>query len=79
MLEELFRRVNQENLTEKFEITMSYLEIYNENIKDLLSGKGDALEIRDDGAKGIVVAGITSVTTRSPYEVIPFLITLNRS
>ena len=41
---------------------MSFIEIYNENLKDLLvSGYDedeDALEIREDPVKGVHIAGV---------------------
>lgn len=78
MLEELFKCLDsQEN--ENYVVTMSYMEIYNENIKDLLSGKGEYLDLRDDGAKGMVVVGITAVKTTSPYEVMSNLRKGNRN
>ena len=62
-------RLSLENSLDKVQVTMTYLEIYNENIRDLLSGKPDVLELRDDGSKGVVVSGITSVTAHSAEEV----------
>ncbi|KAJ3042484.1 Kinesin-like protein kif19 [Rhizophlyctis rosea] len=50
-----------------YSVSLSYLEIYNENVRDLLSGKPDYLDLRED-AKGVVVAGITTVAVDSPEE-----------
>ena len=43
------------------EITVSYVEIYNENLKDLLgkSGFNRTLEIRENAADGVHVKGLT--------------------
>jgi kinesin family protein 18/19 len=71
-LADLFNKIERgatENPHEKIQVSLSYLEIYNENIRDLLSGKPDVLDLRDDGSKGVVVAGITSVTANSAEEV----------
>ena len=38
---------------------MSYLEVYNENIKDLLTPSSQNLELREDTERGVTVAGIT--------------------
>jgi kinesin family protein 18/19 len=34
---ELFKRIEEQKKTRDFKILMSYLEIYNENIRDLMS------------------------------------------
>ena len=41
---------------------MSYIEIYNENIRDLLNPGAGPLELRDEGGTGPpVVAGLSEV------------------
>ena len=53
-----------------FKVTMSYLEIYNENIRDLLNPSSGHLELRDDSkGKNITVAGLSEVTTKNTEEV----------
>jgi kinesin family protein 18/19 len=37
---------------------VSYLEIYNEFIKDLLTSDDKNLDLREDGKSGMVVAGL---------------------
>ena len=55
---------------------MSYLEIYNENIRDLLNTGSGHLELRDDSkGRNIQVAGLSEVATKSTEEVkLSFLI-----
>ena len=48
---------------------MSYLEIYNEHIRDLLAPDNGTLDLRDDSKKGIHVAGLTEASTTSTKEV----------
>ena len=48
---------------------MSYLEIYNEHIRDLLAPDNGTLDLRDDAKKGIHVAGLTEASTTSTKEV----------
>lgn len=45
----------------KFDIKVSYVEIYNEVIRDLLvaNSKETYLDLRDDPDKGVCVAGVT--------------------
>ena len=80
-LGDLFTKINELTKTNNatYDVTLSYLEIYNENIRDLLSGKSDVLELREDPSRGVVVAGITYVSAKSPKEVLHFLNKGNRS
>ncbi len=49
---------------------MSYLEIYNENIRDLLDPGSGHLDLRDDSkGRNIHVAGLSEVATNSTAEV----------
>lgn len=49
---------------------MSYLEIYNENIRDLLAPNSGFLELREDGrGRNITVAGLSAVTASNTEEV----------
>jgi kinesin family protein 18/19 len=54
----LFERINEQKEF-KFTTHMSYLEVYNENIKDLLTPSSQNLELREDTERGVTVAGIT--------------------
>ncbi|KAI9216617.1 P-loop containing nucleoside triphosphate hydrolase protein [Blastocladiella britannica] len=54
--------------SEKFIISMSYIEIYNEQVRDLLSASkqgAEYLDVRDDGIKGTVIAGMKTVEAKS--------------
>ena len=54
----LFESINAQ-VGYKFKTRMSYLEVYNENIRDLLTPSSQHLELREDSEHGVVVAGIT--------------------
>merc|ERR1719507_2011520 len=77
-LNQLFRAM--EESTESFyKVTMSCLEIYNENIRDLLDPSTGYLELRDESrGKNIQVAGLSEVTTSSTEEVMRLLTKGNR-
>lgn len=54
----------------KFLVRCSYLEIYNEQILDLLSKNGtNSLAIKEDPNKGIYVKDLTSVIVKSVPEI----------
>lgn len=84
-MRDLFRhseRVKQEHRMQ-IKVTVSFLEVYNENIRDLLSNDyGDSavnkeapefLDLREDPIKGPVVAGITEVEASTPEDVMALL------
>ena len=55
-------------------VVVSFLEVYNENIRDLLSDDTDEyLDLREDPIKGPVVAGITEVEAKSATEIMQLL------
>ncbi|XP_039290693.1 kinesin-like protein KIF19 [Nilaparvata lugens] len=77
-LNDLFLTIN--NHGHKFTVTMSYLEIYNENIRDLLNPSSGFLDLREDTgrSRNITVAGLTEVTAKSTQEVMQLLQRGNR-
>lgn len=57
-----------------FTVTMSYLEIYNEQIRDLLNPLSGYLELREDSrGRNIQVAGLSEISTTSTNEVMMLL------
>ena len=55
---------------------MSFLEIYNENLRDLLGNSYDdsvSLEIREDPIKGIYVTGVKEKECNNVDEIMELL------
>lgn len=71
--EELFQQMNDSKQDKEFKIKMSFIEIYNEMIFDLLLPNEKPLELREDAAKGIHVAGISEIRAESTKEVLELL------
>jgi kinesin family member 18/19 len=58
-----------------YEVEASYVEIYNENIKDLLNpNKRDYLDLRDDPIKGLVIAGVTKKEVHNIKDLMKLLV-----
>ncbi|XP_040497138.1 kinesin-like protein KIF19 [Ursus maritimus] len=77
-LNDLFRAIEETSDDMEYEVSMSYLEIYNEMIRDLLNPALGYLELREDSKGVIQVAGITEVSTINAKEVMQLLMKGNR-
>ncbi|XP_022686279.1 kinesin-like protein KIF19 isoform X2 [Varroa jacobsoni] len=64
---------SQEKQTQDTSVYLSYLEIYNENIRDLLSNLNDSLELREDPNDGYYAVGLSEVQCMSSKEVLRLL------
>ncbi len=72
-LRQLFREIDATADNFSYDLSMSYLEIYNENIRDLLIDSSDYLDLREDPQRGPIVAGITEVKASNVAEVMSLL------
>ncbi|XP_070336127.1 kinesin-like protein KIF19 isoform X2 [Odocoileus virginianus] len=77
-LNDLFRAIEETSDDMEYEVSMSYLEIYNEMIRDLLNPALGYLELREDSKGVIQVAGITEVSTINAKEIMQLLMRGNR-
>ena len=61
-MQELFEKIGELQEEKVTEVTLSYLEIYNETIRDLLveGGSKAPLMLREDANQAVSVAGLTS-------------------
>ncbi|XP_048222259.1 kinesin-like protein KIF18B [Perognathus longimembris pacificus] len=75
---ELYRRLEALKEEKRFEVLISYLEVYNEQIRDLLEPKG-SLAIREDPDKGVVVQGLSFHQPASAEQLLEMLTRGNRS
>ena len=58
------------NSAKKFLVRASYLEIYNEEVRDLLGKDIDKkLDLKEDKNKGVFVKDLTIISVKSTYEI----------
>ncbi|KAF8822448.1 kinesin motor domain-containing protein [Cardiosporidium cionae] len=72
-LQDLFDRLSAQQAEKSFQISASFLEIYNENIRDLLQPKSDYLEIREEPERGMSVAGAVEIPLKSTSDFMHLL------
>lgn len=79
-MKEVFMVLNDFKVDRTYEIKVSFLEIYNENIRDLFDNNTDPeapdtyLDLREDPEKGVCVAGLQEVEVNSAEEIMNLLI-----
>lgn len=70
-IDDIFSKIENERGNKQFSISITYLEIYNEKIVDLLNTSYAAeLKIRDDPVYGTKIVGITSPTISSKEQLL---------
>ncbi|CAD8077157.1 unnamed protein product [Paramecium sonneborni] len=69
-IEEIFKHIsNGSNESTTFMVRVSYLQIYNEVISDLLRSDRQNLLIREDKKRGVFVEGLSEWAVRNPGEI----------
>lgn len=75
---ELFSEIENQSKHREFNLGVSYLEIYNENVQDLLHKSGQ-LHLREDGRCGVVVAGLEPIAIQNAEELLLLLAEGNKN
>lgn len=75
-MQELFERISERSDEKVTEVSLSYLEIYNETIRDLLvpGGSKQALMLREDANHAVSVAGLSSHHPQNVQEVMDMIV-----
>jgi hypothetical protein len=69
-IEQIFGHIQQHASPRmRFLVRASYLQIYNEQISDLLKPERNNLSIREDKKRGVFVEGLSEWVVRSPAEI----------
>ncbi|KAH8887143.1 kinesin [Thozetella sp. PMI_491] len=75
-MQELFEKIQERSDEKTTEVSLSYLEIYNETIRDLLvpGGSKQGLMLREDLNQAVTVAGLTSHHPKDVQEVMDMIV-----
>uniref|UniRef100_A0A803VTE1 Kinesin-like protein n=1 Tax=Ficedula albicollis TaxID=59894 RepID=A0A803VTE1_FICAL len=68
----LYKCMDQIKEDKTCDVAVSYLEVYNEQIRDLLVKSGP-LAVREDGQQGVIVQGLTLHQPKSAEEILQML------
>lgn len=76
-MRDLYSRIDASKSDDIVEVSLSFLEVYNEAIRDLLVGEGTrapgpGLALREDVKKGVTVAGLSQHFPQNVRAEIPF-------
>lgn len=73
---ELFERINALQHEKEIDLTLSYLEIYNETIRDLLIPGGSTLglTLREDTKQNISVTGLSTHQPKNVEQVMDMIV-----
>lgn len=74
LLQDLFKIITSQEFSSKdFSIKLSYLEIYNEHIRDLLISNSENLMILEDPVKGVVVPDLSEYSISAVQDLIDYI------
>lgn len=71
-LTELYTRLEEMRHEYESEISISYLEVYNETVKDLLE-PSKPLNVCEDAVAGVVIPGLTKHKPKDAAEILELL------
>ncbi|KAH6943089.1 hypothetical protein HPB50_015993 [Hyalomma asiaticum] len=73
VFDDIFQFAKHNDATTRTSVLISYMEIYNENIRDLLNTSNNYLELREDPMGGNQVLGLSEVEVTNSSEVLRLL------
>ncbi|XP_069354834.1 kinesin-like protein KIF18A isoform X2 [Maniola hyperantus] len=72
-MDHLFHTINGFQMDREFDIGVSYIEVYNENVFDLLKKSSIPLQLRDYHQYGVTVAGLSIHKIQTAKELLDML------
>ncbi|XP_071446360.1 kinesin-like protein KIF18B [Hetaerina americana] len=76
---ELYQQMEQLKEQRKFEVAVSYMEVYNETVKDLINPSKDTLLVREDDSYGVKVQGLSVLRPGNATHLLSLLEGGNRN
>jgi kinesin family protein 18/19 len=77
-VKDIFETINTHYTDKEFTIIVSYVEIYNETIRDLLVPSSGYLDLRDDPTRGTLISGATEHKGESMEQIMSLLLLGNK-
>jgi kinesin family protein 18/19 len=72
-LKELFAKIAFYSSEREYKVKLWYIEIYNENIRDLVSNTDEYLDLREDPNKGVSISNISELNVTSCKDIMQLL------
>ncbi|XP_023940061.2 kinesin-like protein KIF18A isoform X2 [Bicyclus anynana] len=72
-MDHLFQTISGHQMDREFDIGVSYIEVYNENVYDLLQPSSTPLQLRDYPQYGVTVAGLSIRNIKVAQELLDML------
>jgi len=72
-LQQMFATIGEQSASTIYKVSLSYIEVYNEQIRDLITPHKGVLDLREDPLRGSVIAGVTEHITSTTEEVLELL------
>lgn len=72
-LQDMFQSIANDPSGKEYDVTCSYLEVYNEMVYDLLQHNSGPLELREDPEQGAVVSGLRRIKVESAKKIFSLL------
>lgn len=75
-LQDIFKKVRDLEEDSTVQVSCSFMELYQENLYDLLSGKikdQSVCEIREDSTKGIIITGLSEQPIKGLFRILEYL------
>jgi kinesin family member 5 len=73
LVEEIFYGIEEADPAIEFTLQVSYIEIYNEHIRDLLNPRQDNLQLRETKEDGVYIQDVTEVYVNSNEQVLDIM------
>jgi len=71
-MNEIFKLIHEKSDgdSKAYTVRVSFLEIYNETIRDLIMPKSEILDLREDPVRGVIVAGLSEIEVETAEEIL---------